>query len=44
MAEIMARLLHIWIEHGDKMAVVLVVVIGLLLLAISGSGRRATNE
>ena len=39
MTEFMAGLRYLWIEHGDKAAVVLIVVIGLLLLAISGSGK-----
>lgn len=40
MAEILAKLLHLWIEYGDKGAVVLVVVIGLLLLALLRGGKE----
>lgn len=40
MAEFMAGLRYLWIEYGDKGAVVLAVVGGLLLLAISGSGKE----
>ena len=38
MAEILAKLLHLWIEHGDKGAVVLAVVGGLLLLFMKKGG------
>lgn len=42
MAEFMANLRWLWIESGDKIAtVMLVVAVAVLLIAV---GRRATNE
>ena len=40
MAEIMAKMLHLWIEHGDTGAVVLAVVGWLLLLALLRGGKE----
>ena len=39
MAEILAKMLYLWIEHGDTGAVVLAVVGGLLLLALRKGGK-----
>lgn len=44
MAEILAKLRFLWIEHGDKAAVVLAVVVVLLLLAIQATTKTDGGE